>query len=742
MKIIQPAMKGFPGPPAGKSWRKKIFSWYPQGRQIVLLCKKHGESAMKRFFSRFLISYMLLSSALLVILIIGCFYIYNLSRNLSGSEGYSHLATQMEIFGNDLNRMSALTKSSGNYSAVVKAAGFSPPLRPPERYALEQARKELANSVSALSLDMIVDYGIVFQNGACITAYRIFDSAADCFGAFLKFPQGGFPGEAAGRNMPAGFSRTGRYYTPEQKDFNGIGFAGDMRLQYNSFQVNTVFFIIDTDLLFGKWITDDIAYVELYYQDRLLGSYGSFEEKAGYHRIEYRDLKGYRGAAYIPQSVVWGKIRPAIGFCVASIVFFLFTGLGLSVFFSQRHSKPVEQMGTDLEKTQGILEEQDRLLRAGMFERLLGGLVYTANEWEEARRMFPGFPKTWCLCLIRAERDSGSPETFVRAEVHLAAQFVLKSLEAPALVHYIGDEGAVIILPVCSAFPESESYGSLLTETAEFMRSRRQFPVYIAVSAAFSGIEQVSAAYRQTRQLLRLAGGQAGKKIFFMDDMEDKPDRFPLEFTDSQRFYELLLAGDFEHGSLMIRHAFDYFRDRGIVAESLIYHLFWSFEQVFIRFRAENVADRNLNFPLPLYNPQDSIEELTEKILLAALDACEYVKSSKARQEMRLAADLVSYIDKNIPNPMLNLSAVSSHFGLSDRRIQNLIHKSAAKTFFEYVNEKRMKTAYTLLSESAIPVNDIGARCGFSLPNSFYKAFKRYFGFPPRELRKNALPEN
>jgi AraC-like DNA-binding protein len=715
---------------------------------------------MKRVFSQFLLSYMLLSSTLLVILVIGCFYIYSLSRNVSGNEGYSHLSTQMEIFQKDLSRMSALIKSSGNYSAVIKAASFSPPLSPVERYALDQARKELANSVSALASDMIVDYGIVFQNGTCITAYRVFDSARDCFGTFLKFPK-----EQDALTIPDGFTQAGWYYTPEQKNFYGMAYSGKMRLHYNSFQVNSVFFIINMDLMFNKWITNDITYVELHYKNQLLSSYGVFLEKAKYHKIEYRDIQGYRGIAYIPWSVIWNKIRPAINFCVVSIVFFLLTGLGLSVFFSQRNSKPLErigsrliqqnhpaslpanellfiihsmeQMGTDLEKTQGILEEQDRMLREGMFERILGGLVYTANEWEEARRMFPGFPKTWCLCLIKVERDNGFPESFTRTGLHLSTQFVLKNFETQLLVHYIGDEGAVIILPVCSAFPESESYSSILIEMAEFMRARHQFPVYIAVSAVFSSIEQVSVAYRQARQLLRLAGGQAGKKLFLMDDMEDKPDRFPLEFTDSQRFYEILLAGDFEHSSIMIRHAFDYFRDRGIVAESVIYHLFWSFEQVFIRLQAEYTADKNLNFSLPVYNPQDSIGELTEKIILAALDICNYIKSNNIRQEMQLGASLISYIDKNIPNPMLNLSTVSSHFGLSDRSIQNLIHKTVAKTFFEYVNEKRMRMAYTLLSESAIPVNDIAAKCGFSLPNSFYKAFKRHFGFPPRDLRKN-----
>jgi AraC-like DNA-binding protein len=86
--------------------------------------------------------------------------------------------------------------------------------------------------------------------------------------------------------------------------------------------------------------------------------------------------------------------------------------------------------------------------------------------------------------------------------------------------------------------------------------------------------------------------------------------------------------------------------------------------------------------------------------------------------------------------PPLNLCAVAAAFGFSERYTQSLILKYTAKSFFEYIDKKRMKMAYSLLSESSMSVNDIAAKCGFSLPNSFYKSFKRHFGFPPTDLRK------
>jgi AraC-like DNA-binding protein len=320
--------------------------------------------------------------------------------------------------------------------------------------------------------------------------------------------------------------------------------------------------------------------------------------------------------------------------------------------------------------------------------------------------------------------------------VDFSARMVLEKLNMAVISHYAGNNSTVIILPITAPFSEPESYHDILKETAELMRAKNQLYISIAVSGVFGSIESLSAAYRQAQQLLRMAGRRMGKNLFFMGDEDTYPDQFPLEFTDSQRFYELLMAADTEHAYLMIRHSFDYFQDRGFVQEPIIYHLFWSFEQVFIRIRAENAVDKDFHFILPVYDPYNTIEVLTEKLLAAAGEICANIEKSSRRREMELRAAIVKYIDENISDPMLNLSAAAAAFGFSERYTQSLILKSTAKSFFEYIDQKRMKMAYALLSESGMSVNDIAIKCGFSLPNSFYKSFKRHFGFPPTELRK------
>ncbi|MCL2479428.1 MAG: hypothetical protein FWF22_07995, partial [Treponema sp.] len=421
---------------------------------------------MKKIFSNFLLSYILLSAALLIILLAASLNFYDLLRKNSYNEGYSRLSTKMENFDNDLNRIRALTSTMGNYDSIIKTASLTVPLSPANRYAMEQARKDMANAVRAFSSGMIVDFGIIFQNGLCITANRIFDSVNDCFGVFLRFPgwqQGIW-------NAAPGFSCPGEFYTPENKTFSGILLSGDMRLRYISYQSNKVFFIINRDLLFRDWLSEDISYVELYFQDQQIGTYGNFSTDIKYQKIEYPDQQGFRAYAYIPDYVIWEKIKPGVIFIFLCILVFLVTGFGLSVYFSRKHSAPfqkiasqlmqmnhvpslpasellfiihsVEQMGSDLEKTQNILREQDRMLRLGMFERLLGGLVYTRTEWTQAHSMFNDFPLTWCLCLIRGDSGKNENQESLRSGVHLSAQMVCEHYSGRFIVHYTGNDSA------------------------------------------------------------------------------------------------------------------------------------------------------------------------------------------------------------------------------------------------------------------------------------------------------------
>jgi hypothetical protein len=98
--------------------------------------------------------------------------------------------------------------------------------------------------------------------------------------------------------------------------------------------MNKLFFVINTNTLFRKWITKDITHVELYSNGEIIGSYGGIDQNFSYHKIEYLNNRGFMGTAYIPENIIRAKTMPAVTFMLGSFLCFLLTGLALSVYFS------------------------------------------------------------------------------------------------------------------------------------------------------------------------------------------------------------------------------------------------------------------------------------------------------------------------------------------------------------------------------------------------------------------------
>jgi AraC-like DNA-binding protein len=309
-----------------------------------------------------------------------------------------------------------------------------------------------------------------------------------------------------------------------------------------------------------------------------------------------------------------------------------------------------------------------------------------------------------------------------------------RQMDFTGFIHYIGVDQALVPLPICEAYAKPAAYQGILERGMETVGARNRVRLHIALSGVFQGIEQLSDAYRQVRQILRMVTIHSPGAVF-PGDAGKSPDHFPLEFTDSQRFYELLLAADFEHAAIMVRRAFATMSG-GCPAEPVVYHLFWTFEQVFIRLQAECILGEDQEFAAPEYSAADTLEQMVEKIVNRAEQICGCIDRAHKQKETSLTASLMAYIDRNLANPLLCIASAASEFGLSEASTGNLVKKFSGKSFFEYVDQKRMKKAYVLLTESDITVNDIAQKCGFALSNSFYKSFKRHFGFPPTVLRR------
>ena len=92
-------------------------------------------------------------------------------------------------------------------------------------------------------------------------------------------------------------------------------------------------------------------------------------------------------------------------------------------------------------------------------------------------------------------------------------------------------------------------------------------------------------------------------------------------------------------------------------------------------------------------------------------------------------------MEENIEKP-LSLDKIAKATGLSRRQIERLFKRDLNCVPKRYYLEMRLRRARELLLQTAMPIMDITAACGFQSPPHFSKCYRAQFGHPPSAERK------
>jgi AraC-like DNA-binding protein len=106
----------------------------------------------------------------------------------------------------------------------------------------------------------------------------------------------------------------------------------------------------------------------------------------------------------------------------------------------------------------------------------------------------------------------------------------------------------------------------------------------------------------------------------------------------------------------------------------------------------------------------------------------------RAARLASIRADVIA----NLSQVQLSARTVAARHGFSDRYI-HVLFEETGKTFSQFVEEERLKRAYTLLTDPAqvaMRIGDIASYLGFSEHSTFNRAFRRRFGDTPGNVRR------
>lgn len=125
------------------------------------------------------------------------------------------------------------------------------------------------------------------------------------------------------------------------------------------------------------------------------------------------------------------------------------------------------------------------------------------------------------------------------------------------------------------------------------------------------------------------------------------------------------------------------------------------------------------------------------KQLSQMLDQVAAAASERSDQEsQQTGREVVSYIEERFFLPQFTMTEVASRFGLSERKVGNIVRLVTGMTYKEYVIKLRMERAKMLLTQEKTNVSQTSESVGYNNIPYFIKTFRNYTGYTPGEYRK------
>lgn len=115
-----------------------------------------------------------------------------------------------------------------------------------------------------------------------------------------------------------------------------------------------------------------------------------------------------------------------------------------------------------------------------------------------------------------------------------------------------------------------------------------------------------------------------------------------------------------------------------------------------------------------------------------------HFRTIRARSQPNLVERVRAFIDKALPTGRCTLRACAAALGMSPRTLQVRL-EAADECFTEMVEKQRAAIARELIAAENLTMVEIAGLLGYAEQSSFSRAFRRWYGASPQQLRAELL---
>ena len=410
----------------------------------------------------------------------------------------------------------------------------------------------------------------------------------------------------------------------------------------------------------------------------------------------------------------------------------------------RRAMKPIRQLTTQLDEAEDAnaqlqreIDAQRPVINASYLRKLLSGHVASQDEFQYMMESLGlrGNIHHYVLFCVANRQDSEVADP--KAEYDTITEALERHLSGAYPLYYYATLTGDFVVLVTYANDDTDSFATLQQHVVQLhdeLADTAGLWFYAGVGSRCTQPSRLWESYEQARAASRYT---AKHHIFLPYDFIRKDTQswyYPIEISakllhfittgnkdQTADMFALIHRENIEERSLPLPL-------RNMLLSDLKNTLFKARFQV-LPSQSEEMAAKLKKLDERLYSPTPTFAQLEDD----ALCLCEFfVKVSSPSTPI---PDVERYLQENYTDPSLCLSKVGDRFNISDTYLSHMFKEKTGQNFSVYLERLRMNEAARRLTSGDCNLTALYADLGYTNPTSFRRAFKKYYGMTPSEMR-------
>lgn len=371
-------------------------------------------------------------------------------------------------------------------------------------------------------------------------------------------------------------------------------------------------------------------------------------------------------------------------------------------------------------KYQKALSTQHKIVQARFFEKAINGQLISENDIQSFYYSFPDFPDSFILVSIKFWTFSDKYAALLYEEPLLLIQSFLQSELSVIYQQQISSTELLLLF-------KKDSYDNS-RKTLEFLISNinTNEPTYnirCTASDVYNSVDDLSTAYQQLCSTDGMPLKDYQTQIRIASDVA-KNYKATISVADIMTLSSAVISGN---SKLALAKLAACSRELNYEDNALLARPIYDIIKSMLLYIKANHPQSRVKGKIPDYDGgADLYDSLSETIKAY----CALINENKG-SDNNFSYELLNYIDEHYTDPDICIAKIKTDFNCSESTLRKAFKQITDMSIAHYIEQKRMLLANELLNKKSSNVSEIAKMCGYDLPHSFYKAYKRFYGHAP-----------